>query len=176
MNAAIRATSAVLFAAALAASVVPALLHLLAVDACLDSGGVYDYVARACCDDVASLPVPPPCENLDYATSAIAVLGVVASASVVAALGSSPLRRFHRVRSFVRWGGAILLLAYALIALNSAAASVWLAGGPPTPVPRAWWGQAVRSFWFSMTALLTAIGVAVALRRRRGSDGGERRM
>lgn len=164
-----RTLLAALLAAAVLASVVPALLHFVAVDRCLDAGGVFDYSARICRGDVESLPVPRPEDNADFVSSAIAILVVVATASVTAPIGSSRFRRFVRLRDFVRGAGVILLLAWGLVALNGAAASAWLSGGPPTEQPRAWWGQAVRCFWTSVSYLFTAVWLAVALRPR-GSE------
>lgn len=155
-----------LLVAAVLAAVVPASNHFLVVDACLDRGHVYDHIARDCRDDIVSSPVPRLDENPNYVTSGIALLVVVVTASVVAALDAPRLRRFRHLRRVVRWAGAALLVAYALVALNHAAYSAWLAGGPPTPYPRAWWGQAVRSFWLSVTTFLAAIWLVVALRAR----------
>jgi hypothetical protein len=42
--------------AALVATVLPSVREWLAVDTCLDAGGVYDYATRVCRTDVASLP------------------------------------------------------------------------------------------------------------------------
>ena len=46
-------------AAVLVAVSFPAVREFSAVDGCLDSGGVYDYVAGACRHDVERLPATP---------------------------------------------------------------------------------------------------------------------
>jgi hypothetical protein len=164
MKPAVQAVSAALLAAAVLASVVPAINHILEVDACLERGRVYDYTARVCRDDIVSSPVPRPGENLDYVSSGIAFFVVVVTASVAAALDATRLRSFRLLRRVIRWAGAALLVAYALAVLNHAAHSAWLSGGPPMLYPHAWWGQAVRSFWLSVTMFLAAIWLVVALR------------
>jgi hypothetical protein len=59
------------------AVLLPGVRDFLAVDSCLDAGGVYDYAQGRCRYDVVRLPVPP----------AAALLRLPDTGSVVGALG-----------------------------------------------------------------------------------------
>jgi hypothetical protein len=57
-------------------------IRFLALDSCLDSGGVFDYIALSCRTDVQSLPVgplvrPPLAQALLAAGAGLAVLSVL---------------------------------------------------------------------------------------------------
>jgi hypothetical protein len=56
MNRWIIRSALIVIAAGLVATALPGLREWLAADACIDSGRVYDYAARVCRNDIASLP------------------------------------------------------------------------------------------------------------------------
>jgi hypothetical protein len=150
-----------LLIAAVIACCIPAVKHVLAVDACLDSGRVFDYRSSACRSDLTTAPVPHWSRNPELAGPAI---GLVA-AGIVAAVGVASRRvRARSVSRALRWGGAAILVVLLLLLVNTALASIWAAGGPPTSIPLAWRAQASRASWLALSVLFLAIWLPVGNR------------
>lgn len=76
-------------ASALLLAAAPSVLRFLRVDACLDNGGIYDYLADVCRFDVQHLPVP------DRTPVSLPTLGVLTVAAVCAAFGGVVSRANH---------------------------------------------------------------------------------
>jgi hypothetical protein len=73
-------------AAVLVAVSFPAVREFSAIDGCLDSGGVYDYVANACRHDVERLPATPGpwIRTPDFGSIGAALIIIVAFLAIFA--------------------------------------------------------------------------------------------
>ncbi len=59
----------------------------------------------------------------------------------------------------MRWSILAAGVGLALMYLNSAAGSAWVAGGPPTPYPEAWLHRAFAHLCFSAVTMLVALAL-----------------
>jgi hypothetical protein len=68
------------------------------------------------------------------------------------------------IRNIVRWFLFLGILALALLYLNSALFSSWVAGGPPNKNPQAWEVRALRHLGFSISLLATGVMFLIGLK------------
>jgi hypothetical protein len=68
------------------------------------------------------------------------------------------------IRNIVRWFLFLGFLALALLYLNSAMYSSWLANGPPTKNPQAWEIRALRHFGFSISLFASGVMLLFGLK------------
>lgn len=61
------------------------------------------------------------------------------------------------MRNLIRWILLILCIVLGLLYLNSAAFSLWAAGGPPTKVPDAWLNRSLINFSYSLSFILVGV-------------------